>query len=124
MHWGSAMTDKNQINDAELETFFEAARAAPPAVPDALMAAVLADAGAVQAAPKNSGWGAWLANLGGLPGLGGLVTATCVGFWLGVAPPEVMPDLAGFVLGTEAVLEDGLASEPGLDGFGWDLDEG
>ena len=118
------MTDKNQINDAELETFFEAARAAPPAVPDALMAAVLADAEAVQAAPKNSGWGAWLANLGGLPGLGGLVTATCVGFWLGVAPPEVMPDLAGFVLGTEAVLEDGLASEPGLDGFGWDLDEG
>lgn len=124
MHWGSAMTDKQQMDDTELETFFDAARAAPPAAPEALMARVLADAEAAQPAPQMPAWQRWLRTFGGLPGLGGLVTATTVGFWLGVAPPDGLPDVASLVLGTDILLELDPLAEPGLSGFGWDLDEG
>ena len=91
----------------------------PPAhVKEALMARVLADAQALQpVAPEaGQGWSGWLALVGGLPALGGLVTATCVGFWIGVAPPEALPDLGAWVMGTEADAE--------VYGFGWDIEEG
>lgn len=120
---------RNKDDDA-LEMMFAQARATPPAVPEALMARVVADAVAAQ---PRQGWRAWLAGLGGLPGLGGLVTATCVGFWLGVAPPMGLPDVAGFMLGTEVLgtevlgaemFDEGDFTSPSLNGFGWDVDEG
>lgn len=110
-------------DDQELEALFSQTRATPPKVPDALMARVLADAMAEQPAAKGTGWRQWLAGLGGLPALGGLVTATCVGFWLGVAPPEGLPDVAGVVMGADLISEDDLGS-PSISGFGWDLEEG
>ncbi|MFK7835387.1 MAG: hypothetical protein AB8B60_04140 [Sulfitobacter sp.] len=111
------------MDDDTLEGMFEAARAAPPQVPEALMARVLADAQATQPRPKVSRWGARLAGLGGVPGLGGLALATCVGFWLGVAPPQGLPDLAGAMLGVETETDDSLDAL-GLSGFGWDIEEG
>lgn len=109
------------MNDTELESLFEAARRAPPAVPEALMARVIADAQTLQ--PAVPLWVGLTEALGGLPGLGGLVTAACVGVWLGVSPPSYVPDLAGQVLGFETVWEDELDAL-GVTSFGWDIEEG
>lgn len=112
------MTDKD-MNDAALEALFEHARAAPPQVPQALMARVLADAQQAQVTPRSGLLGWWRA-LGGAPGLGGLVTATCVGFWLGVAPPAGMPDLADQIL-VQATVADDITAD--ITSFGWDDSE-
>lgn len=106
-----------------LEALFEDARRDPPGVPAALMARVLEDAAALQTQPARPVWRGWLAALGGLPGMGGLITATCVGFWIGLAPPDALPDVAGQLLGAE------LSSEAEVDfgtlaSFGWDIEEG
>ncbi len=108
-------TDKT---DAALETLFDAARAAPPDLPDALMDRVLADAMAQHPRLRKRGWRHLLEPLGGAAGLGGLVTATCVGFWIGIAPPEALPDVGALVLGAET------SSEADTYGFGWDIEEG
>ena len=118
------MMDKDDSLGAELEDFLAAARAAPPQVPEALMARVMADAEAARPRPADAGLiRGWFAALGGLPGLGGLITATCVGFWLGLAPPDGLPDLAAGLLGSTAELEQ-LLGAPGETGFGWDIGEG
>ena len=108
-------TDKD---DAALEALFDASRAAPPEVPQALMDKIAADAAAVQPVVRAKGWRRWLEMLGGASGVGGLVTATCVGFWIGIAPPEVLPDVGALVLGAETVVE------AESYGFGWDIEEG
>lgn len=111
--------DKDKA-DQSLDALFDAARAAPPDVPEALMAAVVADAAAQMPAARGVGSLVQraLAALGGLPALGGMVTATCVGFWLGLAPPEGLPDVgeAIWALGTENTTE--LAMVDVYDG-GW-----
>ncbi len=123
MLWGMTMTD-DRVNDTELEALFQQARATPPQMPEGLMARVLADAEALQPAPRaaHGGWRAWIAALGGLPGMGGLVTASCLGFWLGVAPPSGLPDLAGTVLGVESTYEEDIGSGT-YSAFGWDIEE-
>jgi hypothetical protein len=117
------MTD-DRVNDTELEALFQEARAMPPQMPEELMARVLADAEALQPAPRavRGGWRAWIAALGGLPGMGGLVTASCLGFWLGVAPPTGLPDLAGTVLGVESTYEEDIGGGT-YSAFGWDIEE-
>lgn len=122
------MTKARQDNDAALEALFEADRAAPPKVPDALMARVMADATAQQPGPQSRVRTSLLARMfdafGGAPAMGGLVTATCVGFWLGLAPPDGVPDLAAVIMGVE---QDVFLAELDGDtaiGFGWDLEEG
>lgn len=115
------MTDDIGGN-TELESLFEAARAAPPQMPEGLMAQVLVDAEALQPRPERWGWQAWFGALGGLPGMGGLITASCLGFWLGVAPPSGLPDLAGTVLGVESTIDEGIGGET-LTAFGWDIEE-
>ena len=52
------------------------------------------------------------------------MTATAVGFWLGVSAPGLLPDLA-----TEIITGDTLAAAddirvPELTAFGWDIDGG
>jgi hypothetical protein len=114
-------SDKN-TSDTEIETLFAAARSAPPTVPDALMASILADAGQMQPAqPTQGGVFSWLRALGGGPGVGGLVFATCVGFWIGVAPPANLPDLAGQLLNLQSSTD---IDDSDLTGFGWDIEEG
>lgn len=131
------MNDLDKDDDA-LDILFANARATPPDVPDALMARILSDAADVQPEGRK-GWRGWWRSLGGAPGLGGLVTATCVGFWLGVAPPAVLPDLSGQLLGQASTLaldaETGRVTDTGTDtgtdigtetevaGFGWYFEE-
>ncbi|QFT59248.1 hypothetical protein FIU94_10465 [Sulfitobacter sp. THAF37] len=113
---------KTEHDDAGLEALFAEARAHPPRVPDRLLARVAEDAQRLQPrAARATQRRGWWAVLGGLPGLGGLVTATCVGFWLGVAPPEGVPDFADQMLGSQAVAEEAV---PDFSGFGWDSEEG
>lgn len=90
------MTGTDMQRDEErLEALFAAARANPPAPSEALMARVLADAEVERPrdrralpaarralAPRRAGW---LGALGGWRGLGGLVTATVAGLWVGYA---------------------------------------
>ncbi len=120
------MMDNDTPTDAGLDALFDRARAAPPVVPDALMARVLADAAAAQPVRGGSraGWRRWVAALGGAPALGGLVTASCLGFWLGFAPPDTLPDVAGQVWGVETVVEDDSWDGIELIAFGWDIEEG
>lgn len=127
MHWGMTMTDDNKMTDAALEAMFEGARAAPPVVPEALMARVMADAGAMQPVAQRSVWREWFSTLGGLSGMGGLITASCLGFWIGVAPPQGLPDLAGSVFGVPSLLDSELDDEfdgDMLTAYGWDIEEG
>lgn len=106
-------------HDDVLEALFAEARATPPKVPQALLARVMADAEHARVAPR-AGFQGWWRALGGAPGLGGLVTATCVGFWLGVAPPAGLPDLGNQILGQDSLSEDITAD---ISGFGWDENE-
>lgn len=123
MHWGLKMMNDKNTMDQELEALFERARMAPPKVPDGLMERVLLDAESLQDTPSTGWLVRVFAALGGAPGMGGLITATCVGFWLGVAPPDGLPDLAGSLLGMdEIVVAD--AGGDGIYGFGWDIEEG
>jgi hypothetical protein len=87
------MTDRNE----HLDVLFESARRHAPVPSEALMARVTADAVASQAAPdlstqgtraKPGPWRQVWQGLGGWPAMGGLVTATCAGIWLGVYPPQ------------------------------------
>lgn len=113
------MMGENDRDDAALEAFFDAARAAPPAMPAALADRIAADALAAQSDVRGLPvWRRWLDHLGGAPGLGGLVTATCVGVWIGVAPPAALPDLGALVLGND------VTAEAESFGFGWDIEEG
>ena len=111
------------MDDQGLEAMFAAERAAPVKMPDGLMQRVLADADALQVNPRKGIFPRFVDALGGASGMGGLVTATCVGFWLGVAPPEGFPDVAGVVLGIEDMVLDELEGDA-LNGFGWDIEEG
>ncbi len=107
-----------------LETLFQDARRTPPDLPEGLMDRIMADALAQQPAAGPRGWRAiWLA-IGGAPAVGGLVTATAVGFWIGVAPPSNLPDIAAQIITgtTLATLDEG--SAPELSAFGWDIEEG
>lgn len=116
------------LSDGALENFFAAARANPPQVSGDLQARVLADAEAhMPKASRRPWYQALWQILGGAAGLSGLATAAAVGIWVGVAPPEGMPDLAGqFVTGTwetEALDRAELDTAVELGGYGWDMEE-
>jgi hypothetical protein len=91
--------------DDELEAFFAAARAAPPALPGGLRAAVLADAGAELArrrppVPAAGGWSGWsvlagLVRLIGPGAWGGVVAAGLAGLSLGWVQSERVAALGG-----------------------------
>lgn len=116
MHWGMTMKHND---DHDLEAFFDAARAAQPQMPSGLMARIVADA-AVHQRPAPL-WRRAMAALGGPVAMGGLVTATVAGFWLGLVPPQDTVDplvLIGVVdLAAEDEMTDVLYA-------GWYSDEG
>lgn len=99
------MTDKD-TNTPSLEALFETARATPPEMPEGLLAKVVADAERqMPAAAKRrpmSRLRRWFETLGGGAGVGGLITATCVGFWIGVAPPDGLLAFGDALAGTAA----------------------
>jgi len=105
MNWGMTMVDKD-TEDSILETHFAAARCANTVLPAGLTARMLADADRVQSDRLLGGQGAlagagrWrqlLALLGGWPAMGGLATACAAGVWIGVSPPDFLPDPVGLM---------------------------
>ncbi|MEP1765222.1 MAG: hypothetical protein ABJJ53_01000 [Sulfitobacter sp.] len=108
-----------QHDPFDLEAAFDAARAAPAPMPAALSARIVADALAHQ--PRKPLWTRMLAAIGGPAGLGGLMTATVAGFWLGVAPPVDGVDPLALI---GAVELDTSAEFTDLVGLGWYSDEG
>ena len=92
-----------------LDDFFGAARRAAPRPSDALLARVLSDALAVQAAPvptRRPTRPSLLAQLrdalGGWPAVGGLATAGMMGLAIGIAAPAGLGDLTAALLGQPA----------------------
>lgn len=80
-------------DDRELEVFFDAARRTAPQPSADLMARILADAAAEQPQPVVAvakpvpWWRSAFDALGGAPAIGGLLTATVAGVWIGAAQP-------------------------------------
>lgn len=96
-------------DDGALMTLFAEARETGAVPSDDLMARILADAAAVDAArhpaPETPGTGFWaglVAAVGGWPGLGGLAAATVAGLWIGIAPPSGLSGLADAVFGSSS----------------------
>ncbi len=99
----------------DLDDLFGAARRQVTPLPADLEARIVADGLALQrsrqaaevVAPVGrplSGLGRLLDLLGGWPALGGLATACAAGIWLGVAPPQILPDPLGLLQSAEAGL--------------------
>ncbi|MCL6283953.1 hypothetical protein M3P21_10465 [Ruegeria sp. 2012CJ41-6] len=100
--------------DKDLEALFAAARETRDDMPAGLAARMTADADRIQqdhlapAEPVRSRPGLWhqvQSLLGGWAGMGGLVAASAAGVWIGLAPPEFLPDPAGLVFQQEEDLE-------------------
>ena len=108
-----------QPDDFDLEAAFDAARAQPPQMPDGLLMRIVADGEAAQ--PALPLWRRLIAAVGGPAGVGGLVTATVAGFWLGVAPPLDTVDPIMLIGTVDMAGDDGMTD---LLGFGWDSEEG
>ena len=109
--------------------FVEAVNDASTQPSESFMARVVTDALARQSMPEiapPSLWAQITAMVGGWQGMGGLVAATCAGFWIGINPPEGLPTQFETFLGSEtsiSLLEDGI-EDTGMFGFGWDMEEG
>jgi hypothetical protein len=109
--------------------FVEAVNDASTQPSESFMARVVTDALARQSMPQivpPSLWAQITAMVGGWQGMGGLVAATCAGFWIGINPPEGLPTQLETFLGSEtsvSLLEDGI-EDTGIFGFGWDMEEG
>lgn len=127
------MTDRidGKQDGDDLDDLFAVARRVAPAPPDALMARVLADAMAAQAAqaavrraPRPGLLAQLREALGGWPAVGGLATAGVVGLAIGIAAPAGLADLTAALLGQPA---DGYLVDlvPELDfDIAMDLSEG
>jgi len=109
--------------------FVEAVNDASTQPSESFMARVVTDALARQSMPKIAPPSLWVqitAMVGGWQGMGGLVAATCAGFWIGINPPEDLSTQLETFLGSEtsvSLLEDGI-EDTGIFGFGWDMEEG
>lgn len=132
------MTKRNEtpppMDDAWIDDLLgDAARAAVPAPPDALLARVLDDAYTVQAAaattsdiapaPAQPVWRQFVQVVGGWGGVGGLVAATCAGFVIGVWSPDFISTPVSALVGDSSI-ETTYAGPLNITGFGWDLEEG
>lgn len=114
------MTDE-KAKGLALDDFFAAARSDLPEPSGVFLARVLEDAEAVQAgfaavptAPPRAGLFARFADLvGGWPALGGMVTATLAGAWIGFVGVDRIDTISGAyfasaeTLGTVNLLPDG-----------------
>ena len=119
MNWGIEMTD-HEKDDQMLDEMFATARKDSANVSADLMARVMQNAQAVQAGferetPKliesrfqGFSLRGLVGSLGGWPAIGGLVAATAVGVWLGVAPLSGLSEVAGNYLFDGSTIEEPL----------------
>ncbi|MEP1612312.1 MAG: hypothetical protein ABJL72_10360 [Roseobacter sp.] len=115
----------NDTNDLDfIDQVLAQARTERDDVPLDLIQRVTSQALALQPKPvlkQKNRWPNWADIFQRVPAMGALAAASCVGFWIGVSPPESLFDASAlFVTPEEAVYND--AAE--ISGFGWDLQEG
>jgi hypothetical protein len=122
------MTADTEAEIEALENLLAEAAQVPPEVPPQLAARILADARAEQARVlrrpvSRGGFLEWLrASVGGWPAVGGLAAATCAGFWIGISPPQGIPDAGALLLDAEtAQFEEDTGT---IYAFGWEPGEG
>ena len=113
-NWGLKMTDKPK-DDFDLDELFSSARRDAPVIRDEMLDLLISDALAAQSAlttpsdppPQRPGWWQQVQDaFGGWAGLGGLVAASLVGLWIGVAPPATGLDPAMLVYGETGGYDD------------------
>ena len=106
-----------------LDSFFEAARRTGPEPSDDLLARVMADAAVHQPDASHDverqplGPRGILDMLGGWPTLGGLLTATVAGVWIGFSQPMGLEPLDLVGLGDAVVSQDAFGT--GYDDISW-----
>lgn len=129
--------DQKQMPDADLDALFAQARNTGPVPSAALLGRIAADAQAAQetqarrqtsSPARNSSpwWRRVVAELGGVPAMGGLLASVVAGVYLGFANPDLASGLAQFGGVPEAeftTLEEDLLSDPLLGDLVW-LTEG
>jgi hypothetical protein len=125
------VSDKNDIDfDMNaLDALLNEATHDPAVQPnDAFMARVLDDAMTQRPMPRSvqpSLWEQATTMVGGWLGMGGLVTATCTGFWIGISPPTGLPTQFDTFLNMEtsvSFLDE--SDDSALFGYGWDMEGG
>ncbi|MBK0326694.1 hypothetical protein I5535_05235 [Rhodobacteraceae bacterium F11138] len=105
---------------SDFENLFRAARDQHAVLPQDLEDRIIADGLQVQrsrlsvAAPRVRTVGRWkllLDVLGGWPAMGGMAAACAAGVWLGLAPPQALPDPMQLVQAGESnwLVDDDLA---------------
>ena len=120
------MVNRRDDTAQDLEALFNEASARPTTVPSHLMTRVLLDAQhmqprQVQGRASMAGlWETWRLTLGGWAGMGGLATACFVGFWIGLSPPENLPDAGTSLL--FGAHDDAVYETAEVTAFGWALD--
>lgn len=97
-------SDSDMIDD-----MFAQVRTQSPAVPDDLMARVLADAADLlvqpAVAPKQGLWPAFMELIGGWPSVGGLAMAGVAGIWVGIAPPATVTAWTADLIGSPVSID-------------------
>lgn len=99
--------------DTELDVLFAAARRDTDRMSEPLMARMVADAARVQEEraahdvlrPEGTRPGfltQLLSAIGGWPAMGGLVAACAAGVWIGLSPPEFLPDPTNLLTTTQS----------------------
>lgn len=115
------MTDKDRIDEGELDRLLAGAADNAPAPSQDLMARIMADADGVAdgfapavpevSSPVRPGFFATLMkSVGGWPAMAGLATATVAGIWIGYGTPEALNDLSAGYLGASYDLGDFMPS--------------
>lgn len=120
---------RNEIKDmTELDEMLDRAASQDMDVPPDLMSRVLLDADALQPRPQLQGatkrlsvWQRVSEAFGGWPAMGGLVAATCAGFWIGFSDVTDLETGRLLLLGDQDAWLSEEAAE--ISGFGWDLEE-
>ncbi len=121
------MTRNKDMRESPVEDILADARKHQISPPPDLVHRVLEDAARVQASAKPAAAGRksnfalkWRGfQVFGVAG--GMVTACCVGFWLGISPPDALEDLD--VLGSGFWMPVYTGDSPEVSGFGWDTGE-
>ncbi len=106
------MTEEKKLGDAELDAVFAQAVENTPAPSSVLLDSIMADAEqvaslreadavAARTAPKPGFLAGLLNSIGGWPAIGGLVSATVAGVWIGYASPATVDGLTDGYLASQ-----------------------
>lgn len=118
-------------DDRFLDGYFDDAKKSSPAIPDALMARIVADAAAetdrraqmrARVEPVSVWRQIWQA-VGGWPAIAGLSAATLTGVWIGLNPPANVSNALAQAIGQESESTTDYLFDP-VSGFEFAMLEG